>query len=241
NSFHKPSCFVRVRRFSVRSGNNNYINTTTEPYGQPFSSFPPKSLRWTFDSRLHRCRSFGESFSGQVIDLGTQLKSFKTVKRRVRSALGEAETKRIFSRAVYLFNIGGNDLFYALFQTSSLVNLNAKQKLVDLIIGNTTSVVEEVYKMGGRKFGFLNVGAYDCAPAASILDTANIGSCNKPVTELIDLHNKKFPDGLRRLQRELSGFNMPFTTIALPYWIESTILLNTGLRKGTKHVVEADH
>lgn len=147
-----------------------------------------------------------ESFSGQVIDLGTQLKSFKNVKRRLRSALGEAETKRIFSRAVYLFNIGGNDLFYALFQTSSLVNLNAKQKLVDLIIGNTTSVVEEVYKMGGRKFGFLNVGAYDCAPGASILDTANIGSCNKPVTELIDLHNKKFPDGLRRLQRELSGF-----------------------------------
>lgn len=77
-----------------------------------------------------------------MIDLGTQLKSFKTVKRRLRSALGEAETKRIFSRAVYLFNIGGNDLFYALFQTSSLVNLNAKQKLVDLIIGNTTSVVE---------------------------------------------------------------------------------------------------
>ncbi|CAN6997536.1 unnamed protein product [Brassica rapa subsp. trilocularis] len=28
-----------------------------------------------------------ESFSGQVIDLGTQLKSFKTVKRRLRSAL----------------------------------------------------------------------------------------------------------------------------------------------------------
>ncbi|KAJ4896773.1 GDSL esterase/lipase 3 [Raphanus sativus] len=151
-----------------------------------------------------------ESFSGQVIDLGTQLNSFKNVKRRLISALGETEAKRIFSRAVYLFNIGGNDLFYALFQTSSLVNLNAKERLVEFIIGNTTSVVKEVYKMGGRKFGFLNVGPYDCAPGARILDIANIESCNKPVTELIDLHNKKFPDGLKRLQRELSGFKYAF-------------------------------
>ncbi|KAF3521329.1 hypothetical protein F2Q69_00047027 [Brassica cretica] len=60
--------------------------------------------------------------------------------------------------------------------------------------------------MGGRKFGFLNVGAYDCAPGASILDRTNIGSCFKPVTELVDLHNKKFADALSRLQRELSGF-----------------------------------
>ena len=67
-------------------------------------------------------------------------------------------------------------------------------------------VSQQVYKMGGRKFGFLNVGAYDCAPGASILDRTNIGSCFKPVTELVDLHNKKFADALSRLQRELSGF-----------------------------------
>lgn len=67
-------------------------------------------------------------------------------------------------------------------------------------------VPQEVYKMGGRKFGFLNVGAYDCAPAALILDRTNIGSCYKPVTELIDLHNKKFSDALKRLQRDLPGF-----------------------------------
>ncbi|KAG2313924.1 hypothetical protein Bca52824_017046 [Brassica carinata] len=64
----------------------------------------------------------------------------------------------------------------------------------------------EVYKMGGRKFGFLNMGAYECAPGISILDTTNIGSCSKPVAELIYLYNKKFPGALRRLQRELPGF-----------------------------------
>lgn len=53
--------------------------------------------------------------------------------------------------------------------------------------------------MGGRKFGFLNVGVYDCVLVVLILDIVNIGFCNKLVIELIDLYNKKFLDGLRWL------------------------------------------
>ncbi|KAJ0249892.1 GDSL esterase/lipase 2 [Hirschfeldia incana] len=147
-----------------------------------------------------------ETFPGMVIDLGTQLNSFKNFVRSLKSALGDAEAKKIFSRAVYLFNIGGNDLVYPFVANSSLFQTNTKEKFVDFVIGNTTSVVEEVYKMGGRKFGFLNMGAYECAPAILILDPTNIGSCSKPIAELIDLYNNKFPDALRRLQRELSGF-----------------------------------
>ncbi|CAH8392663.1 unnamed protein product [Eruca vesicaria subsp. sativa] len=147
-----------------------------------------------------------ETNPGMVRDLGTQLNSFKNVVRSLKSALGEAEANKIFSRAVYLFNIGGNDLVYPLVANSSLFQSNTKENFVDFVIGNTTSVVKEVYKIGGRKYGFLNMGAYECAPAISILDTTNIGSCSKPVAELIYLYNKKFPDALRRLQRELSGF-----------------------------------
>ncbi|KAG7600528.1 hypothetical protein ISN44_As06g046220 [Arabidopsis suecica] len=81
---------------------------------------------------------------------------------------------------------------------------------VDFVVGNTTAVIKEVYKIGGRKFGFLNMGAYDCAPALLIIDQTKIGSCFKPVTELINLHNEKLRNGLRRLERELSGFKYAF-------------------------------
>ncbi|CAH8306186.1 unnamed protein product [Eruca vesicaria subsp. sativa] len=168
------------------NGNNQFT------YGVSFASAGAGSLVGTFP--------------GTVINLGTQLKSFKNVERRLKSELGKAEVKMIFSRAVYLFHIGGNDLFYPFSANSSLLQSNSKEAFVDFVIGNTTSVIKQVYKMGGRKFGFLNVGAYDCAPGASILNRTNIGSCFNPVTELIDLHNKKFADALRRLQRELSGF-----------------------------------
>ena len=77
-----------------------------------------------------------------MIDLGTQLYSFKNVVRSLKSALGDAEAKTIFSRAVYLFYIGGNDLVYPLVANSSLFQSNTKEKFVDFVIGNTKSVVE---------------------------------------------------------------------------------------------------
>ncbi|AEE33032.1 GDSL-motif lipase 3 [Arabidopsis thaliana] len=150
--------------------------------------------------------ALAESFLGMVINLGTQLNNFKDVEKSLRSELGDAETKRVFSRAVYLFHIGANDYFYPFSANSSTFKSNSKEKFVDFVIGNITFVIEEVYKMGGRKFGFLNVGPYECSPNSLIRDRTKIGSCFKPVAELIDMHNKKFPDVLRRLQRQLSGF-----------------------------------
>ncbi|CAN8321887.1 unnamed protein product [Cochlearia groenlandica] len=147
-----------------------------------------------------------DTFRGEVIDLGTQLNSFKDIEKSLRSELGDKEAKKIFSRAVYFINIGGNDYFYPLGANSPLFESNSKERYADLVIGNTTSVIEELYKMGGRKFGFLTIGPYGCAPAALVLNTTNIGSCYNPVTELIDIHNKKFSNAIKRLERELSGF-----------------------------------
>ncbi|EOA39263.1 hypothetical protein CARUB_v10012268mg, partial [Capsella rubella] len=147
------------------------------------------------------------TFPGMVINLETQLNNFKNVEKRLRSELGDSEAKRIFSRAVYLFHIGANDYIYpSLIANSSTFQSNSKEKYFDFVIGNTTDAIKEVYKIGGRKFGFLNLGAYDCAPASLIIDRTKIGSCFKPLTELIDLHNKKFSNVLRQLERELSGF-----------------------------------
>ena len=77
-----------------------------------------------------------------MIDLGTQLNSFRNVERSLRSALGDAEAKKIFSRAVYMFSIGSNDLFFPLVANSSLFQSNTKERFVDFVIGNTTSVLE---------------------------------------------------------------------------------------------------
>lgn len=77
-----------------------------------------------------------------MINLGTQLNNFKDVEKSLRSELGDAETKRVFSRAVYLFHIGANDYFYPFSANSSTFKSNSKEKFVDFVIGNITFVIE---------------------------------------------------------------------------------------------------
>ncbi|CAA7018496.1 unnamed protein product [Microthlaspi erraticum] len=146
------------------------------------------------------------TFPGMVIDLRTQLNNFKKVEKMLKSKLGEAEGKKIISRAVYLFSFGGNDYQFPFVTNSSIFQFISKEKYVDFVVGNVTDVIKEVYKIGGRKFGILNMGAFDCAPASLIGDRIKIGSCFKPVTELISLHNNKLLNSLRRLEHELFGF-----------------------------------
>ncbi|CAA0293389.1 unnamed protein product [Arabidopsis thaliana] len=153
------------------AGNNNYINGPEKawlplipPNLQPDNGNNQFTYGVSFASA--GAGALAESFLGMVINLGTQLNNFKDVEKSLRSELGDAETKRVFSRAVYLFHIGANDYFYPFSANSSTFQSNSKEKFVDFVIG----------------------------------------SCFKPAAELIDMHNKKFPDVLRRLQRQLSGF-----------------------------------
>ena len=79
-----------------------------------------KKLYWNKENRHYICTNIFTSHQWysyltsklslfslivQVIDLGTQLNSFKNVVRSLKSELGDAEAKTIFSRAVYLFYI----------------------------------------------------------------------------------------------------------------------------------------
>ncbi|CAA7024658.1 unnamed protein product [Microthlaspi erraticum] len=146
------------------------------------------------------------TFPGVSRDLGTQLNSFKNVTEVLRSELGNAEARRVISKAVYLFHIGANDYQYPFFANTSTFSITTKEKFVDYVIGNTTNVIEELYKFGARKFGFLSLGPFGCTPSMSITDPTKLGSCFEPVSELINLHNQEFPKVLRRLERELSGF-----------------------------------
>lgn len=83
-----------------------------------------------------------------MISLGSQLNNFKNVEKMFKEKLGEAETKRIISRAVYLIHIGPNDYFYPFSVNISHFQSNSKDRYVDHVIGNTTTVIEVfIYKI----------------------------------------------------------------------------------------------
>lgn len=79
----------------------------------------------------------------QVIDLKTQLSNFKNVGKQLRHKLGGEEATALFSRAVYLCSIGGNDYLDPILRNSSFFeSQNVRHEYVGMVIGNLTNAIQ---------------------------------------------------------------------------------------------------
>lgn len=148
-----------------------------------------------------------ETFQGEVIDLRTQLKYFeKEVNAaRLRKKVGAIGSKRILSNAVYLFSVGTND-YISPFVLKNSSMLPSHQEYIAMVIGNLTQVVKAVYKRGGRKFGFLNLGDLGCLPGLRILKPQNESGCLEEASTLAKLHNEALQNVLYKMKNRLKGF-----------------------------------
>uniref|UniRef100_I1KHH2 Uncharacterized protein n=1 Tax=Glycine max TaxID=3847 RepID=I1KHH2_SOYBN len=156
-----------------------------------------------------------ETNQGLVIDLKAQVKYFTEVSKQFRQKLGDEEAKKLLSRAIYIFSIGGND-----YGTPFLTNLTSgavlpcpQQKFVDYVIGNITAVIKEIYNEGGRKFGFVNVGPLNCFPLLRMaINSTSLSAClEEEASAIARLHNNALPKMLHGLEKQLKGFKYSVT------------------------------
>lgn len=77
-----------------------------------------------------------------MIDLHSQLSYFKSVRKSLNRKLGDEQTKTLLSRAVYLFNVGGNDYIFPFEKNSSVLGPHPHEEFVGLVIGNITAVIK---------------------------------------------------------------------------------------------------
>ncbi|XP_050233913.1 GDSL esterase/lipase 5 [Mercurialis annua] len=145
-----------------------------------------------------------ETFKGDVIDLKTQLKFYKEVDNSLRNKLGQNKAKMIISKAVYMFSIGSNDYMSPILTNSTIPLSNSKY--VGIIIANLTIVIQEIYKLGGRKFAFINLPELGCIPAIRIIKPENNGRCLEQTSLLATLHNKALSKLLVQMEKSLKGF-----------------------------------
>ncbi|KAJ4717684.1 GDSL esterase/lipase [Melia azedarach] len=167
-------------------------------------------------SNKHRQFTYGVNFAsggagalaathqGYVIDLKTQLNYFKIVDKKLKQKLGIAGAKTLLSKSVYLFSVGGND-YFTLF-TANSSKIQSKNEYVGMVIGNLTTSIKEIYKKGGRKFGFANLLPLGCIPGMKVLLPGNRGCCVEEAQELVRLHNKALSRLLQELETQLQGF-----------------------------------
>ncbi|KAK8464540.1 hypothetical protein PHAVU_010G021001 [Phaseolus vulgaris] len=136
----------------------------------------------------------------------TQLSYLKNLKNLFSERVGKEIAEEIMSKSVYLFSIGSNDYASLLNTNSSSVLLPGDhQGFVDTVIGNLTEVITEIYKLGGKKFGFVNMGPLGCSPAIRVL-VNNGSTCFEEFSAIARLHNNALSEKLHQLEKQLKGF-----------------------------------
>ncbi|KAL6137364.1 hypothetical protein ACLB2K_062656 [Fragaria x ananassa] len=182
--------------------------------------------------------ALNETHQGVVIDLQTQLSYFKIVEKQLRHKLGYAQAKTLLSSAVYLFSVGSNDYIAPLQYNISkeFFESYSQEEFIGMVIGNITHVVKEIYKKGGRKFGFLSLGPIGCHPALLVFQqpAGKIGTCREKLTEMAQIHNKAISEALHALEIKLEGFRYSY----FDFYTSMSERLNNptkyGLKEGKK-------
>ncbi|XVE51795.1 hypothetical protein DITRI_Ditri02bG0070200 [Diplodiscus trichospermus] len=161
--------------------------------------------------------ALAETNRGFVIDMKTQLSYFKKVEKLLRQERGDAEAKTIISKAVYLINFGPNDYVSPFTSNSTVLQSFSKEEYVGMVIGNLTETIKEIYRKGGRKFGFRNLGQLGCVPLLKILVPGNTGSCFEEVTELAKLHDVALSKALQELEINLVEFKYAMHDLSISF------------------------
>ncbi|KAL0535879.1 hypothetical protein IC582_024806 [Cucumis melo] len=151
------------------------------------------------------------SHQEQAIGLQTQMVFFRKVVKSLRNKLGHARSRSFLSNSVFLFNFGGNDylnpfdISYDIFKT-----IEAQEQYVNMVVGNITIAIKEVYKYGGRKFGVLAVPPLGYMPSSRLKKSAQFFEESSSIARI---HNKFILIALEKLSKQLKGFKYTFADV----------------------------
>ncbi|GLT56931.1 hypothetical protein SLA2020_299430 [Shorea laevis] len=139
-----------------------------------------------------------------ALNLQIQLGFFKEVVNLLTQQLGDTDTKKLLREAIYISSLGGVD--YMLFaDSSSNVTEPAMQEYVNIVIGNITEAMKEIYELGRRKFAFQSVGPLGCLPWMRAIYNST-GECVEFLQILATMHNNALAKAAEELEIKLSGF-----------------------------------
>jgi len=99
--------------------------------------------------------------AGENIPLSKQVHYFASTKTEMESAWGTRKVSALLANSFFLLSIGSNDLFQSKPKTPADV-----VALYTNLVSNYSAAITDLYGMGARKFGIINMGRGVRAPCA---------------------------------------------------------------------------
>ncbi|KAF8686859.1 hypothetical protein HU200_043363 [Digitaria exilis] len=180
----------------------------------PLAYLVLKARNYLIPSSITRGVSYASAGSGILdstnaggnIPLWQQVRLFESTKAEMEATVGPQAVSHLVSKSFFLFGIGSND-FFAFTRELAKQNRSATQSdvaaLYGSLVSNYSASITELYTLGARKFGIINVGPVGCVPRVRVLNAT--GGCVDALNQLAAGFDVALSSKLAELAAKLPG------------------------------------
>ncbi|KAI3464805.1 hypothetical protein Pfo_021468 [Paulownia fortunei] len=136
-----------------------------------------------------------------VIPLSDQLEQFKEYIRKLKGAVGEEGTNNILSNGLYLVVAGSDDLANTYFTIGIRRMQYNVSSYADLLVASASSFIQELYKLGARRFAVFGIPPIGCLPFQRTLAGGSLRVCAENYNQAAQLVNAKLSPELDSLNQ----------------------------------------
>ncbi|PON53407.1 Lipase [Parasponia andersonii] len=157
-------------------------------------------------------------FPQLAISLDKQLDYFKEFQALLVGMFGETNSSSILSDGLYIIGAGSSDFLQNYYINPLLRVTNPFDQFSNILLQNFVVFVQNLYGMGAKKIGVVNLPPLGCLPGAITLFGFGSNECVERLNIDAISFNRKLNSTSQRLRRTLSGLNLVVLDIYQPLY-----------------------
>ncbi|KAL7117550.1 hypothetical protein ACP275_03G078200 [Erythranthe tilingii] len=218
------------------TGNNNYIKTIAKanfpPYGKDFIGGIPTGrfsdgkipsdlfaeelgIKTLLPPFLDPSLQDQDLLTGSVLSFPDQFELFKEYISKLNKIAGDEKSSAILRESLFLVD-GGNDYTITYFGTPFRKFQYDVPSYTDLLVSYSSTFVQELYRLGGRRIGVFRLPPSGCFPLLRTLEGGLERNCFGKYNEIAQLFNGKLSAEIASLNERLSEARIVYIDIYTP-------------------------
>ncbi|KZV16545.1 hypothetical protein F511_11377 [Dorcoceras hygrometricum] len=148
--------------------------------------------------------------------MSDQLTQFKEYIGKLKGLVGEGNTTNILSQALFLVVAGTDDLANTYLTIGSRRMQYDIYSYADFIVASAANFVQELHKLGARKFAVFGIPPIGCLPLQRTLAGGSVRTCSVSYNQAAQLVNSKLSPRLNELNQDLPQSRVVYIDVFSP-------------------------